>query len=123
MNSANACPESAQQFWKTFRQAALANDTEKLSELTQFPLHIRGTLDDSPAKNINKSEFKKLLPAILGADPGMTEEPSTMTKYIQGFEKLSVNFCNPSGDQIRIGNWVFVQNNKTWRLVKAYIEE
>jgi len=120
---ANTCPNSAQKFWTKFRQAVLQSNSSELTSMVQFPLEVRGTLDDSKPRKIIKDGFNKILPELLATDPGLSAEPTTMGKYIQGVETLSVSSCNKHGNQFRVGSWVFVMKNNKWKFVQAFIEE
>jgi len=118
-----SCPDKAQAFWKEFRQAALQPDITTLANMVHFPLEVRGTLDDSPSRQINKDEFNKILPELLATDPGMSAIPTTMKNYIQDIETVQKKACNKRGSQFRVGSWVFVKKNSNWLLVQAFVEE
>lgn len=117
------CPDSAQKFWKEFRQAALQSDLPALSRMTRFPLPIYGILGDSPIKQISQNEFSNILPELMATDPGMSEKPSSMKIYIQDIESLPPISCNESGEQIRVGSWLFILTDNKWLLTRAYLEE
>lgn len=117
------CPDSAQKFWKEFRQAALQSDLPALSRMTHFPLKVRGDLDDSPTKQISQSEFNKIFPVLQKTNPGMGEGSTSMKTYINKNETLPPTSCNKYGNQFRVGSWVFVVENNTWLLTQAFTEE
>jgi len=117
------CPDSAEKFWNEFRQAAINSDLPALTRMTQFPLPIYGTLGDNPIKTINQNDFKKILPELMTTDPGMSEKPSSMKIYIQDIETLPPMACNESGEQIRVGSWLFILKDNKWSLTRAYLEE
>lgn len=116
------CADKAQQFWKTFRQAAMEANSPALAKMTHFPLEIRGTLDDSQSRQISKEDFNKILPELLETDPGLKAEPTSMKKYIQYIETIPNTACNQYGNQFRVGSWVFVLQDGNWLLMKAFIE-
>lgn len=118
----NICPDSAQQYWKKFRQAVLQSNSPELTSMVQFPLEVRGSLDDSKSRKIIKDRFNKILSELLATDPGLSVEPTTMGKYIQGVETLPVSSCNKRGNQFRVGSCVFELNNNQWYLVLAFID-
>jgi len=117
------CPDNAQQFWKEFRTAAMQSNVKKIANMVQFPLEVRGTMDDSPSRQMKRDKFKNILPKLLATDPGMSAIPGTMKSYIQNIETVQKKACNKHGNQFRIGTWVFVKKNADWLLVQAFIEE
>ena len=121
-NAQTTCPDNAQQFWKKFRHAVLQSDSPILTNMVQFPLEVRGTLDDSKASQINKDAFSKILPELLSTDPGLSAEPTTMNNYIQSVESLPASSCNMHGNQFRVGSWVFSEQNNRWLFTQAFIE-
>ena len=121
--SPNTCTESAQRYWKTFRVAALKSNTHLVADLSRFPFKLRGTLDDSEARELSREDFIKFFPILLKTDPGLTPTPTTMKAFVKTNTKLSQSFCNASGNQIRVGTWVFELGPDGWRFVQAFVED
>jgi len=116
----NACPEDAQQYWKTFRISALQINRMEVANASRFPFVIHGTLDDSEKRNVGREEFVKLLPTLLKADPGLSPKITTMKSLIKDTTRLAPTHCKPN--QFRVGDWVFHLTPEGWRFVEAYIE-
>jgi hypothetical protein len=121
--SANTCPDSAQQYWKTFRVVALKGNPRLVADLSRFPFKLRGTLDDSVARELTREDFVRLFPTFLKTDPGLTPTATTMRAFVKATTKLSPAFCNASGNQIRVGAWVFELGSEGWRFVQAFVED
>jgi hypothetical protein len=90
-------------------------DTHLIADLSLFPFKLRGTLDDSEARELSREDFIKLFPAFLKTDPGLAPTPTTMKTFVKRNTKLAQSFCNASGNQIRVGTWVFELRPEGWR--------
>jgi hypothetical protein len=123
VSAAGECPESAQRFWKVFRQMVLKKDDRAIVAKTRFPFQIKGTLDSSGVRQVRKAEFSSTIPTLLATDPGLSPEPSTMEKLIKKTAKLPPNACDASGNEFRIGTWVFQNSSNRWQFVRGYVEE
>ncbi len=121
--SSHACTDSAQQYWKTFRVAALKNNPALVADLSRFPFHLRGSLDDSEMRELARQDFIKVFPKLLKTDPGLSPTPSTMRAFARATTKLSPSFCNASGNQVRVRTWVFELEPEGWRFVQAFVED
>ena len=121
--ASNKCPDNAQEYWSTFRQAVLNDDVSSVIAVTEFPFILRGQLDDSPVRHLSRDEFTGEFPRMLASDPGMSPDPTSMKDYIARTSKLPTSFCNATGNQVRVGDWVFNLTPNGWRLVEAYLDE
>lgn len=123
MSVESSCSKSAQQYWKTFRNAILQNDQTSIANLSHFPFEVRGILDESNKRKILRDELLKLVPALLEADPGMSPTPTTMKLLLDTTTCLSPSCCNAYGNQFRVGTWVFELTSEGWRFVQAFVDE
>ena len=119
---ANACPDNAQEYWKTWRAAAMQAETEVVANGTQFPFMVNGLLDENEKQQLARSEFKKQFPNLLKADLGLSATPSTMEALLKATPELSKSFCNANGNQFRVGAWVFHRSPEGWRFVQAFVD-
>lgn len=128
----NACPESAQQYWKQFRNAVLKNDLAAIAGMTHFPLEVRGELDDSPRKMVPRQDFSKHFPQLLNTEtelvdysqqPPATSKHLSMKELVNATIKLHPSFCSTDGEQFGVGEWVFVLRPKGWGFVQAFTNE
>ena len=126
----NACPESAQQYWKKFRSAVLKNKLNEIADMTHFPLEIRGMLDDSEKKIVSRQGFSKHFPQLLNTElgdyyqqPVITPAPSSMKALVSATTKLSPSFCSADSGQFRVGEWVFLLKPNGWGFVQAFVNE
>jgi hypothetical protein len=120
---AGTCPDHAQRYWQTFRAAALGSNLTAIVDLSYFPFETRGTLDDSPKRQINRQDFIKLFPQLLKTDPGLSPTPTTMKSLLKTSPRLSSSFCNLDANQFRVGTWVFELKPEGWRFIQAFVDE
>ena len=66
---ANATVKNFEAFWKPFRAALLASDTDALAKVTRFPL--RALSDSDPERSIDRTEFPRLVRRLLAQDTGL----------------------------------------------------
>lgn len=117
------CPESAQDYWKTFRAAAMRGDLNVVADLTTFPLEIIGQLDDSEVHHIARNQLGRWWPRLMKADPGHEFVPSTMRIFVKAHPRLLDSFCTPEGRQFSVANWTFLKQAEGWRFVTASVDE
>jgi len=118
-----ACPDAAQQYWEHFRSAALGSDVQLVANNTRFPFKVGGTLDSSPRKELSRQAFIRLFPRLLKTDPGLSPTPTTMRALVSETKRLPPASCNASGNQIRVGTWVFELKSEGWRFVEAFVDD
>lgn len=117
------CPETAQQYWTAFRTAALRGDRPAIADMSRFPFAVNGMLDESAKRRLGRKQFIAAYPALLKTDPGLSATPTTMKALLDDSPKLSPAFCNPAGNQFRVGTWVFELTPQGWRFVQAFVDE
>jgi hypothetical protein len=118
-----SCIDSAQQYWKAFRIAAIRSNLSAVANMSQFPFELRGTLDESNKRQVLYKEFIRLFPTLLKTDPGLSPTPTTMKSLLTTTTRLLPSFCNSYGNQFRVGTWVFQLTPEGWRFVQAFIDD
>ena len=116
------CPANAQDYWAAFRTSTLNNQPAAIADLTRFPFTVTGVID-AGSREMNRAEFMSRWPALLIEDPGMTPQSSTMEAFVRATPTLRPSFCNGSGNQLRVGLWVFQLGTEGWRFVQAFVED
>lgn len=117
------CHASAQKYWTAFRAAALQQDPSALARLSKFPFAVSGALDDSGKREVTREKFAEIVPVLLGTDPGLSPQPTTMKDLLRATTRLSPSSCNASGNQFRVGAWVFELTAEGWRFAQAFVDE
>lgn len=117
------CPESAQAFWKGFRAAVLRGDARRVADVSEFPFTVKGTLDDSPTRSLQRPAFIQSYRRLADADPGLTPEPSTMKSLVRQTRNLSPGACTNQGNTFRVGGWQFEAKPAGWRFVLAVVDD
>ncbi len=106
------------QFWGAFRNAALQQDWSKLEEFTNFPLIVRGELDQDPIFRIDRGKFPIIFERFLKEG---VFSPNEQLHVIRNTTTIKVD-AN-SRDRCRIGDMVFKRTAKGWRLYTLYMQD
>jgi hypothetical protein len=119
--SNNMSDKDFQQFWLTFRQAVISNDTNKIIAMTILPFETRGEMDSDPIVKYCRNNFFKAFRAYLGQSTYWKSDES----FISSFEEIK-RITNPDstyiqGDWARVGNLEFKNKDGHWRLAFAYL--
>ncbi|MHC1705037.1 MAG: hypothetical protein AB9846_14095 [Tenuifilaceae bacterium] len=114
--------KSFQEFWIVFRNAVIENDTNKLVQLTKFPLETRGPLDSDPLVKYEREQFMKVFNAYLEQTTSWIKDVS----FISSLEEIK-RIPEPDKRYIqnkwaRVGNLEFIKENGLWLLGFAYLE-
>lgn len=117
------CQASAQEYWEAFRTIALQQEPSTLATMSKFPFAVRGALDDSDKREVTREQFATIVPVLLETDPGVSPRPTTMKELLRTTTRLPPSSCNTSGNQFRVGAWVFQLTAEGWRFVQAIVEE
>jgi hypothetical protein len=67
-------------FFNEFKQSLINRQFDKLQSYTQFPLSVRGELDDSPTLKLSEKAFKPFFTDLL-AEPIYIERDSELIEY------------------------------------------
>jgi hypothetical protein len=121
-STVTACPRSIadpdlNRVWIAFRNAALQQDWSKLEEITNFPLIVRGELDQDPIFRIDRSKFPTIFERFLKEG---VFSPNEQLQVIRNTTTIKVD-AN-SRDRCRIGDMVFKRTAKGWRLYTLYMQ-
>lgn len=82
-NLAVARPAAAfDQFWSSFRSAALAGDTVRLMAMAQPMLTLPGELDDDPVQTVPKTQLAQLLPKVMAQDSQTNSRQSVTNRAL-----------------------------------------
>lgn len=108
-------------FWKSFRIAVLASDSNMLLQSTKFPFETRGPLDSDPVIKYSKSKFIPVFKAFLNQWNGI--DTSGATEIIDIKKTENPNEDAVKNDYARIGDMVFKKINKQWKFVFIYLNE
>lgn len=119
------CSDSAQQFWKTFREAVVKNDIDAIAKMTHYPLVLSiGILDEGRVnKQLDRKVFITVMPRLFKNDSGMSETPTTMQDYAKALNVIPSQFCTEDGKQFHVGDWVFQLQSVGWRFVQAHVDD
>lgn len=124
--SADESARSPQQCWTEFRQAVVAGNYDRLRNMTQFPLAVRGAVDGIPAQMVERGQFEAMLNRILDQPMASYEGEKlvtyTMRDLVARTTELNKKPAKTDG-QFRVGELVFDFRGGRCRLVQAYLSE
>lgn len=108
-------------YWRELRGALLRSDVEGVARLTDFPLAVRGEMDDDPVRRIERAQLEGVLQRLLAEDVGLSPDPEPLSQYLERVREPPAHAR--SGSTARIASLEFALGPKGWRLVKAYLPE
>ena len=115
-----------QQFWSEYRQAVIDNDMNKLADLTQYPLEIRGVDDSQPSTFYKRNQFAEIFTKALQQDVIELNGDQVITKTTKDkiiASETLVESDMMTKDSFRVDQLVFENKNGKWMLVRVYLEE
>ncbi len=117
---------TSQQFWSEFREAVLAQNNQKLNEMTQFPLEVSGVDDSQPSVQYGKEQFEVVFNKILEQPVIFFEGDVVVTRTTKEIVHETTAIIQDhfmTKESFRVDQLVFELKDKQWRLVRAYLEE
>lgn len=121
--SQTASAEDFPTFWGQFRQAFLAQDVDRLVQMTRFPLEVRGDSDADPVVRQDRAHFGETVKRIIEQDSGQRAEPETVRQYVERTPSPASTDVEPDGGAARVGDLVFERIGARWLLVRVYVRE
>lgn len=116
--------ESFEEAWPAFRSAALDNQPDVVARRVQFPLEVRGTLDEEPARPSSAADFPSLFQRLMLEDVGRTEEPTTLRHYLESGTAPPAAPAAVEAYERRVGLLLFQRDERgLWWLTRVYLEE
>jgi hypothetical protein len=116
-----AAPHTASlpEFWKRFRQAALARDAEAAASLARFPFRTRGELDSDPWVSHPRGDFAALFLRLLAQDTGLTAMEESTADLIARTKSLD----ETGKGHARLASLVFERVDGSWTFTAAYLSD
>jgi hypothetical protein len=113
-------------FWRTFRQAALTSNYDRVASVTRFPFEVRGPDDSDPIKHYNRKAFPVIFKRVLSQPLSLTSEGRIITKSMLEVieyktEIIPTDYLTPS--IIRVNQLQFTRIDDHWLFTRAYLEE
>ncbi|MBI2096501.1 MAG: hypothetical protein HYT43_02625 [Candidatus Taylorbacteria bacterium] len=112
--------ENFQSFWRTFRAAVVAGDTNGVMARTAFPFKTRGPLDDDPVKTHPAEEFPAMLAMLLRQDAGVAAAETPMKDLIARTDTVAERNFDRGHKTVRLGAFVFQVVDGKWWFTMAY---
>jgi len=119
-------PVSFDEFWSDFRAALNSENWKTVSQLTSFPLELKGVDDSQGIENLSQEEFVNILPSILKQSTYIVENEELVEKSLKSIiaETKELNEeMKLSENQARVHHFLFAKQNGIWKLVRVYSEE
>lgn len=116
-------------FWIEYREMVMKMDSNKLMEITRFPLILKGNEDDDPIIKISKSEFWSVFNEFLNTGGGVLDinDLDDIATNNMDFIKRSPNAENTlryeqNPNYHQIGDNVFEKIDGKWMLTLIYLD-
>ena len=117
-------------FWIEYREMVMKMDSNKLMEITRFPLTVKGYEDDDPIIKISKSEFWSVFNEFLNTGGGVLDinDLDDMATNNMDFIKRSPNaentlrYYEQNSNYHQIGDNVFEIIDGKWMLTLIYLD-
>lgn len=106
-------------YWDRFREAAV-NDPRSLVKLTRFPFITNGETDEDPERAHDQESFLAIVDVLLADDVG-GPAPETHREYFIRNQMPPPNAV--TGDQARVGNFIFFRVDGRWLLSRGFLVE
>jgi hypothetical protein len=114
------------EFYSSFRDAVLLKKNELILNSVNFPIEVRGYLDDDPILKINKKDFLSIFDASINTltevDPQTDEMCSTFYILKKTENILTYKLYTKSNEFQRFGNLIFNIINNEWKLTAIYTD-
>lgn len=115
-----------QKYWKSFRQAVISGDTDKVASLTHFPFAVGGILDSHPVVMYDHNTFSQILVKLLSQRiavmNGEKVTEKTVLQHIKDKKEITTkDFSTP--EMVTIEVLEFKRLNGKWLFTGAYLEE
>ncbi len=114
-------------FFGSFAELFAATDHKALiaNGMVDFPLKLKGTLDDSPEIQVSAKQFAAILKKIAEQPSGMNARnfDETEKDYVTSQAKTGKLPSDAGEGTKRSGNLIFAQKSGKWKLVKVYVSD
>lgn len=89
----------------------------------RFPLEVRGTLGEEPARPSSAADFPSLFQRLMLEDVGLAEEPTTLRDYLESGTAPPAAAAAAEADDCRVGPLLFQRDERgLWWLTRVCLE-
>jgi hypothetical protein len=119
----NPTVKSFEVFWKPFRAALLASDTNALAKMTRFPFRALSETDSEPEHGVQQAEFPRLVRRLLAQNTGL--EVGGHESHLEYVKRLPrIHEDHLQGPSARVGDLQFAFFERDgWRFESAYVSD
>jgi hypothetical protein len=118
--------DSAQTFWASFRQAALANDISKVASMTRFPFELRGVSDSDPVQRLSRGQFPDAWKRLLAQVVDVPEDGRIVERSMQELvhdQQVAPPVQRRGATALRFQQFEFERVRGRWLFTRGYLEE
>lgn len=125
-HSSGSDPASdAPAFCRSFREAVLDHDCDRVASMTEFPLEVRGPSDSDPVRRYSRKAFPVIFQQILDQPVSLVSggmiATKTMLEVIREKQEISAKDVK-NGNMLRIQQLQFRRVHGKWLLIRTYLE-
>jgi hypothetical protein len=116
----NPTVKNFEEFWKPFRLALLASDTDAVAKVTRFP--FRALSDSDPEQAIERTEFPRLVRRLMAQNTGLQDDHESHVDLVKRLHRIPASFLQ--GATARVGDLQFALFEPDgWRFDSAWVND
>ena len=116
----NASVKNFEAFWKPFREALLASDTNALAKLTAVP--FRALSESDPTRNVDRAEFPRLVKRLMAQNTGLADDHESHLELVKRLHRIPPSLVQ--GATARVGDLEFAfLDPDGWRFTSAWVSD
>jgi hypothetical protein len=109
-----------EEFWKPFRLALLAFDTDAMSRVTRFPFRVLS--DSDPERVIERAEFPRLMRRLMAQDTGLQDDHESHLALVKRLHRIPPSLLQ--GPTARVGDLQFALFDPDgWRFESVWVND
>jgi hypothetical protein len=112
--------KSFEMFWKPFRAALLASDTDAVAKVTRFPFRVLS--DSDPERAVGRAEFPRLVQRLMAQNTGLQDGHESHLEFAKRLHRIPASFLQ--GPTARVGDLQFAFFDPDgWRFDSAWVND
>jgi len=116
----NPTVKNFEEFWKPFRAALLASDTDAVAKVTRFPFRARS--DSDPERAVARAEFPRLVRRLRAQNTGFQDDHESHLELVKRLHRIAPSF--PQVPTARVGDLEFAfLDPDGWRFESAWVND
>jgi hypothetical protein len=116
----NPTVKNFEEFWKPFRAALLASDTDAVAKVTRFPFRVLS--DSDPERAVDRAEFPRVVRRLMAQNTGLQDDHESHLELVKRLHRIPPSFLQ--GPTARVGALEFAFFDPDgWRFESAWVND